>query len=139
MLIAERLRAAATLNEQRDNVYRDNHTRLGRALAAMFPEGIMLETAYDHERFALISLMIVKLSRYAVQWSTGGHAESIDDLIVYAAMLRETDDDHRSGHGLSHHQRTDGGAPGPDCTDSMATILGNSEAADPPRAAGVVP
>jgi hypothetical protein len=93
------LRIAAALFEQRASNYRDNHERLGGMLAAAFPEGIDLKTPEDHARFALLSLVLVKLTRYTVQWESG-HADSINDAIVYLAMLGARDA-NRSGseHG----------------------------------------
>lgn len=86
MTTAEMLRAAAALFEERGGVYRDNHERYAAMLAAAFPAGVTLKTAEDHARFELFALAIVKLSRYAVMWPAG-HADSIDDAIVYLAML----------------------------------------------------
>jgi hypothetical protein len=84
------LRAAAALFEQRQSVYRDNHDRLAGMLTTAFPDGVVLETSEDHARFALFCLIMVKLSRYAVQWEDG-HADSINDAIVYLAMLGARD------------------------------------------------
>jgi hypothetical protein len=88
-MVPDLLEAAAKTYRERNAVYGDNHDRLGAMLAASFPRGLKLESTHDHERFALFSLILVKLSRYAVAWENGGHKDSIHDVIVYAAMLEE--------------------------------------------------
>lgn len=100
--VPEILRATAKTFEERNHVYGDNHKRLGGMLRAAFPKGITLVTALDHERFALFVLIMVKLSRYAVQWEDG-HKDSIHDAVVYCAML-EAIDDYRNQHGQRRDQ-----------------------------------
>lgn len=82
---------AAKLFKARNAVYSDNYLRAGRALAALFPNGIELKTVDDHNRFQIFNLIIVKLSRYTVNWNEGGHADSIHDAAVYCAMLEAID------------------------------------------------
>jgi hypothetical protein len=101
---ADKLREAITMFENRGGVYRDNHERLANALVALFPDGIELTTAEDHARFALLSLVLVKLTRYAVQWPDA-HIDSIDDAIVYLAMLGARDAYNRNN--TEHGQRDD--------------------------------
>jgi hypothetical protein len=84
------LREAATIFAERSATYRDNHERLAKMLAALFPDGIALKTAEDHARFLLLALELVKLTRYAVQWDSG-HNDSLQDAIVYLAMLAVRD------------------------------------------------
>jgi hypothetical protein len=85
------LEAAAKTYRERNAVYGDNYLRVGRMLEALFPDGILLKTAADHNRFHLFMLNIVKLSRYAVNFNNGGHQDSIHDATVYAAMLESID------------------------------------------------
>ncbi len=84
------LDAAAETFRKRNKVYGDNYTRAGEALAAMFPQGVTLKTADDHNRFQIFNLIFVKLSRYAVQWHSG-HKDSIHDAAVYSAILEDID------------------------------------------------
>jgi hypothetical protein len=79
---------------KRGMAYGDNHQRVGAALQALFAnDKIRLESPDDFERFTIVVLILVKLTRYAVSWPLG-HKDSIHDLIVYAAMLEaRTDDD----------------------------------------------
>lgn len=80
------LQEAATTFKERGGVYKDNHQRVGAVLAALFPDGITLMTEDEHERFALIMLNAVKMTRDAVAWPNG-HQDSLRDMIVYSAML----------------------------------------------------
>jgi hypothetical protein len=84
---------------ERGAIYRDNHQRVGAALAALFPDGIEVSSADDHERLALITLIMVKLTRYATEWNNGGHKDSIHDCIVYSAMLEARTADNQRQHG----------------------------------------
>ncbi len=34
---------------------------------------------------------VAKMSRYAANWNAGGHADSLRDIAVYAAMLESLD------------------------------------------------
>jgi len=83
--------AAKTFAERRA-VYGDNYKRVGAAMAALFPKGVELKTADDHNRFHIFMLVLVKLSRYCVNWEKGGHQDSIHDAAVYCAMLEDIDD-----------------------------------------------
>lgn len=84
------LREGAETFEQRNKVYGDNYTRVGKALAALFPAGLVLRTPDDHNRFQIFNLIVVKLSRYCVNWDEG-HQDSIHDAMVYCAMLEAID------------------------------------------------
>lgn len=87
----EVLREAADTFEARHAVYGDNYKLVGAVMAALFPEGVELHTKDDHNRFHILMLEIVKLSRYVQNWDRGGHADSQLDLAVYAAMLNSID------------------------------------------------
>src|SRR5262245_10000415 len=100
------LQKALDTFQDRGAIYRDNHQRLGALMDALFPQGVILKSADDHERFALISLLLVKLSRYAVEWNNGGHQDSIHDIIVYAAMLEARTNANRTEHGSCIDRRS---------------------------------
>lgn len=70
----------------RNAVYGDNWRRVGPVMEAMFAgESLTLSEADDHELFHLFSLIIVKLTRFAV--SGLDHQDSIHDAAVYCAMV----------------------------------------------------
>lgn len=89
--VSERLTKLGNLYKERNKLYKDNYKRFGDVLIAMFPDGIHLTTAEEMNRFALFLQLVHKLTRYAR--SIKPHADSLDDLTVYAQMLREYDDD----------------------------------------------
>jgi hypothetical protein len=81
----ELLAAMAETFRERNAVYGDNFRNVGPALQALFPAGVLQSTASDHEAFHLLSLIVVKLSRFANAGLM--HRDSIHDVAVYAAML----------------------------------------------------
>lgn len=92
--VAQKLHALADLFAERNAVYKDNFRMVGKLMEAMFPEGITLKTADDHNKFHLFMLKIVKLSRYAINYEQG-HVDSSDDDIVYTAMVAALDEEAR--------------------------------------------
>lgn len=87
---ADTLRSAADLFERKNKEYGSGHKRHGAVMAALFPEGISLDGPEDFGRFAVFELMVVKLVRYSANFGAK-HADSLNDLPVYAAMLKELD------------------------------------------------
>lgn len=87
----EVLEKASETFRERHAVYGDNYRMVGAVMTALFPSGVKLETEDDHNRFHIFMLEIVKLTRYAQNWSVGGHEDSQLDLSVYAAMLVSID------------------------------------------------
>lgn len=77
--------------KQRGAVYKNNRAIASDVFKALFPEGITLNTPDDHERFHILSLIVVKLSRYVANWDQGGHQDSAHDAAVYFAILEEID------------------------------------------------
>ena len=49
-------------------------------------------TKEDWCRLFCLVHMIDKLSRYCSKYVVGGHADSLDDLAIYAMMLKELDE-----------------------------------------------
>jgi len=84
------LSEAADTFRTRNANYKSNYLMVGQLMAALFPDGITLKTAHDHNRFHLFMLMMVKVSRYAIQWNNP-HQDSIRDACVYAAMVEMID------------------------------------------------
>lgn len=106
--VSQLLGHLSELFAERNAVYKDNFRMVGRIMEAMFPEGITLKTEEEHNKFHLFMLAIVKLSRYAINYQDG-HKDSLDDMIVYLAMVAAMDDERAaprpSGNG-------DGGGDG---------------------------
>ena len=89
--VASTLESAADTFRERAVVYKDNFRKVGAVMAALFPEGMTLKTPEDYNRWHLFELAIVKLTRYTNNYSEGGHADSVTDLIVYMAMVQGLD------------------------------------------------
>lgn len=85
------LKQATETYDERHKVYGDNYKVVGLVMAALFPDGVNLQTADDHNRFHIFFLEVVKMTRYVQNWDRGGHEDSQLDLSVYAAMLVEID------------------------------------------------
>lgn len=94
--VPEMLRDAAALYEERNKLYGDNYKRFGHIMLLLFPDGLSLETADDFNRYGVFVQVVSKVSRYAEQFTAGGHPDSLDDNAVYAMMLQELDSECRS-------------------------------------------
>ena len=79
------------LNKNKD--YKDCYKKHGHVIEALFPDGITLENYTDMNRFALLDMMVGKLTRYCNNFFEDGHKDSLDDISVYAQMLNEIDQD----------------------------------------------
>ncbi|MCP3685788.1 MAG: hypothetical protein GY861_24330 [bacterium] len=77
--------------KERNEEYGDAYKTAGGILCKMFPDGVTLKTESDFIRYSLFSHSFNKLLRYASNFNRGGHEDSAKDLSVYAAMLREMD------------------------------------------------
>lgn len=87
---AEALGHASRVYAERNEVYQDAYLVVGQIMQALFPQGMVLAKEEDHNRYHLLVLVAVKMTRYAAQWRSG-HPDSMDDIMVYAAMLRTLD------------------------------------------------
>jgi hypothetical protein len=90
------LEKSAETFRARNAVYGDNYLKVGKVMAALFPDGVTLRTVDDHNRFHIFMLAVVKLTRYVHNWDATGHADSCHDLTVYAAMLESIDEEIRN-------------------------------------------
>lgn len=91
MKASDILAEAAKTYEARNAIYKDNFRTVGPAMAALFPEGVVLKDEDEHTRWHIFNLIMVKMSRYAMQWYEGGHQDTVRDIAVYAAMLEQID------------------------------------------------
>jgi hypothetical protein len=88
--VPDQLRQKATLFLERNELYGDVYLDFGKTLKGMLGT-ITLETEYDFGRMAMFCQLISKLHRYASCFNNGGHDDSLDDLSVYAMMLKHMD------------------------------------------------
>src|SRR5215469_6168217 len=88
--VSEKLQALVKLYEERNKVYGNDYHENGRLMAALFPSGVTLVTPDDFNRYSILVHIVTKVGRYVRNFKEG-HSDSLDDLIVYAAMLAELD------------------------------------------------
>lgn len=95
--VPEHLRKAAETYEQRNALYGDNYKEFGDVLLALLGNDLLpppgVDLAHHYCRLGVLVQIVGKLSRYCANFNRGGHADSLDDLAVYAMMLRELDAD----------------------------------------------
>lgn len=91
MSVTQKLRDAADVFEERHEVYGDNYRKVGKIMRALFPSGVNLQSEDDQNRYHILVLTVVKLTRYSENWHRGGHEDSSIDAAVYWAMLNEID------------------------------------------------
>jgi hypothetical protein len=89
--VPEMLRDNAGIYEQRNQLYGDNYKRFGKIMAILFPSGLDLQNEDDFNRFGIFVQVVSKITRYAENFSRGGHDDSLDDNTVYSMMLKELD------------------------------------------------
>ena len=91
--VAERLRAAAKLFEERNAMYGNNYKLFGKVAHQMFPHGLAVHSEDQWTRLIMFCHVITKITRYSANFATGGHSDSLQDLAVYATMMDETDEE----------------------------------------------
>jgi len=87
----ELLIEASKTFQEKQAVYGDNYKKYGKTIDGFFPNGVTCSTIDDHNRFGILVQIITKLTRYCENFSKGGHDDSLNDISVYAAMLRSID------------------------------------------------
>jgi hypothetical protein len=90
MTVADDLAKLAELYLAKHAEYGDD-SAFGRLMEIVFPEGLTLANARDFNRAALFFHIWNKILRYGHNFKNGGHVDSLRDISVYAAMLREID------------------------------------------------
>lgn len=101
---AEMMRESADVQESRNAEYGSAYKRHGPAIAPMFPDGVLLVKESDHTRFAILTLLFGKLTRYCGNFDRGGHEDSLTDIIAYTAMLKEVDQETREAEAAWDQQ-----------------------------------
>ena len=79
---------------ERNKGYGDNYLQFGDSANLLFEHSkcATVSTPKNWNRLALIFHIWNKLSRYCKSFDKiGGHKDSLEDLIIYAIMLREVD------------------------------------------------
>ena len=86
------MRAAADVFAERAAVYGTDYLHYSTVLQGLFPDGVGDLTPAQMARLMMICKIVQKLARYCTNLRRGGHADSLDDLAVYAMMCSEMDD-----------------------------------------------
>jgi hypothetical protein len=84
--------ALADLYRARHKVYGNSNLVFGELARVLFPRGLMLTTVCQFNRAAIVFHIVDKLIRYSNNFHDGGHRDSLDDISVYAMMLRDMDE-----------------------------------------------
>jgi hypothetical protein len=90
---ADILATASKTYRERNAVYGDNYKHFGKVMKGLFPRGLHVESIDDWNRLGVLVQVASKLSRYAQNFSAGGHVDSAHDAAVYAAILQELTED----------------------------------------------
>src|SRR6188472_2513279 len=83
------LHELATLYKLKNSLYGDSYKQTGHLLQALFPDGILLKTPEDHNRFAILVIMMSKFNRYCNNFDNVNEPDHMKDISVYASMLLE--------------------------------------------------
>lgn len=99
--VIEYLQDSISTRTERNEKYKESHfggayIQFGHVMEALFPEGVSLKTADEINKYGCLSAIVSKTIRVANNFSEG-HEDSLRDLPVYAAMLRELYDFIESG------------------------------------------
>jgi len=89
---SEKLRTMAELYEIKNQEYGSDYHRHGQLMSVLFPKGVTLNTTSHFGRYAILTMIVAKLGRYVNNFYEDGHSDSLNDIIVYAAMLQELDE-----------------------------------------------
>ena len=105
MAVPDYFKSLSDLFVERNASYGDVYKKYGNTIHSIVGE-IELKTPKDHGRMCMLMMCILKISRYANNFSKGGHNDSLDDLAVYAMLLKDIDNDEKTkqtkffhGHG----------------------------------------
>lgn len=91
MKVNDFLNQGIATHSERGLVYGESYKNFGNIIKAFFPDGVVLKTVEDMNRWGVFQMMLSKLHRYANNFNRGGHSDSLLDLAVYSAMLNELD------------------------------------------------
>ena len=78
----------------RNEQYKQNSTVAASVMASLFPGGIALESVEDWEKFVLLVMKVIKLTRFTESGMT--HVDSMHDDAVYSAMIESILTEHKS-------------------------------------------
>jgi hypothetical protein len=86
---ADMLQDAANTFKLRNELYGDNYKKFGHIMKILNPTWEC--NVENWNRVCLLVQIVSKLTRYCENFNKGGHDDSLNDLAVYAAILRSLD------------------------------------------------
>jgi len=90
--VVKELRTKADLYKQRNAIYGDNYHRFGPIFSLLMEnQSLNVKSTHDMARLGVLVQLVSKITRYAENFNRGGHDDSLDDIAVYAMMLKELD------------------------------------------------
>lgn len=95
-VVMELLRKAKVF-EERNRVYGDNYKRFGAVMKLLMEtqQPVNLFDPVIGNRFGVLVQIVAKITRYCENFDRGGHDDSLDDIAVYAMMLKELDNSNK--------------------------------------------
>jgi hypothetical protein len=90
--VAENLSELIQIHEDRAHLYGNDYLTGATSIMGLFPRGVEARTPRDAIRLGLIYQLHAKLLRYCYRFNDGGHEDSLDDIAVYAQMLKNVDE-----------------------------------------------
>jgi len=89
------LHKLALLYQLKNSLYGDSYKQAGKILAAIFDDGIEIESEKDFNRFCIYVHIITKLLRYSNNFFKEPDPDHMKDIAVYATMLLELDEEEK--------------------------------------------
>jgi hypothetical protein len=90
--VVQQLESKARIYEERNKLYGDNYKRFGPIMKMLLANQSLNPADADQmNRLGVFTQLVSKVTRYAENFTRGGHDDSLDDLAVYAMMLKELD------------------------------------------------
>ena len=88
----EHLESGANTYRERNKEYGDSYHKFGQVMRNLFPEGLTIDGSIAWNRLGVLSQIVGKICRYSNDFHNP-QKDSIHDIMVYAAMLLELDDE----------------------------------------------
>lgn len=90
--VVEQLIKKAELFSKQNKIYGDNFIRFGPVLSLILAnQKLDAMNSADMARLGILVHIVTKITRYAENFNRGGHSDSLDDIAVYAMMLKQLD------------------------------------------------
>lgn len=92
--VARELEEKAALFEQRNALYGNNYLRFGPIMSQMLAgQTLDCNDPKVMNRIGIFVQITAKMTRYGNMFTAGGHDDSLDDISVYAMMLKQIDNE----------------------------------------------